>query len=190
MPIRNKTSEIIDLFVVGVATAGVVGLTIMAPNSLVALEKILDNFLTGRDKKHEAKRIAKYLKQRKLVSVEEQVDGDYRVTLTDGGSKRSQIASFERLELPNIRWDGKWRIVTFDIPEQHKQVRDYLSRHMKRVGFKQLQRSVFVYPYGVEEFVAILFDIYPEVKKYFVYAVAEDVSNHNQLVKQFKNILR
>lgn len=46
-------------------------------------------------------------------------------------------------------WDGKWRIVIFDIPEEKKKLREMLRRTLKNSGFKQLQRSVWVSPFDV-----------------------------------------
>lgn len=41
-------------------------------------------------------------------------------------------------------WDGKWRIVIFDIPEQKRLIRDLFRRNLKKWGFKHLQKSVWV----------------------------------------------
>lgn len=52
---------------------------------------------------------------------------------------------FLELELGNQRsWDGKWRVVIFDIPEQKRIVRNLFRRNLKRWGFKQLQKSVWI----------------------------------------------
>lgn len=44
----------------------------------------------------------------------------------------------------NDKWDGKWRVVVFDIPEQKRIVRNLFRRHLKKWGFKQLQKSVWI----------------------------------------------
>ncbi|MBI2596559.1 CRISPR-associated endonuclease Cas2 [Candidatus Daviesbacteria bacterium] len=41
-------------------------------------------------------------------------------------------------------WDGKWRIVIFDIPEQKRIIRNLFRRNLKKWGFKHLQKSVWV----------------------------------------------
>ena len=45
------------------------------------------------------------------------------------------------------KWDGKWRIVVFDIPENLRSIRQALREHLCRLQFYQLQKSVFVLPY-------------------------------------------
>jgi len=44
------------------------------------------------------------------------------------------------------RWDGKWRLVMFDIPENSKNQRDLLRLILKKQGFKKFQASVFIGP--------------------------------------------
>ncbi len=41
-------------------------------------------------------------------------------------------------------WDGKLRIVIFDIPEKKKYWREAMRRELSLMQFKQLQRSVYV----------------------------------------------
>ena len=48
---------------------------------------------------------------------------------------------------PPEQWDGKWRVVLFDIPEKERSSRDVLRKHLRNTGFFQLQRSAFVLPY-------------------------------------------
>ncbi len=48
-------------------------------------------------------------------------------------------------------WDGKWRFVCFDIPEENKDIRDLIRREIKRLGFKSFQRSVWISPLAVDE---------------------------------------
>lgn len=41
-------------------------------------------------------------------------------------------------------WDGKWRIVIFDIPEQKRIIRNLFRRRLKYWGFKRWQQSVWI----------------------------------------------
>lgn len=49
------------------------------------------------------------------------------------------------------RWDKKWRIVLFDIPQERHKDRRSLRRRLKYLGFRPMQKSVFVFPYPCEE---------------------------------------
>ncbi|MEM6997918.1 MAG: hypothetical protein AAF413_03335 [Patescibacteria group bacterium] len=44
-------------------------------------------------------------------------------------------------------WDGKWRIISYDIPESDRMLRNAVRRLIKDLGMKQLQRSIWVCPY-------------------------------------------
>lgn len=189
MPTRTKTSDIIDNLLMGVALSTTFAITIAAPNGLRALEKPLTKLINGRDKRREARRIGTYLKQQKLVKISENSDGSFQITLNEKGRKRVSRIRFDRLVVSKSHWDQKWRIIMFDIPEEHKTMRDYISRHLKRIGFKQLQRSAFVFPYPVDEFMDLLRELFPEVSRHVVYLVADDIDTHNTLVKDFRSIL-
>lgn len=43
-------------------------------------------------------------------------------------------------------WDGKWRLVSFDVPSNRNVMRDRLRALLKEYGFYQLHKSVWVCP--------------------------------------------
>ena len=45
------------------------------------------------------------------------------------------------------KWDGKWRIIIFDIPEISKDLRNHLRFLLKKNNFYKLQHSVFIHPH-------------------------------------------
>ena len=49
------------------------------------------------------------------------------------------------------KWDGRWRIVIFDISEKRRGLRVRVRHLLKRLGFLRLQDSVWVHPYDCEE---------------------------------------
>ena len=54
-------------------------------------------------------------------------------------------------------WDGKYRIVFFDIPEKDRAARDLLRAKLKEIGFVGWQKSVWI---GKE-------DVMVELRKFF-----------------------
>lgn len=60
--------------------------------------------------------------------------------LTDKGRQ----ALILRKLLENKSWDGKWRIVIFDIPEKHRKVRNALRTQLRLWEFQPWQKSVWV----------------------------------------------
>lgn len=161
--------------------------SLIAPNALVALEKPL-NKLVSRDRR-ERKRIAKYMVQEKLLSVTENSDGTYTVLVTIKGMRRATRARLDRIEIEKRQWDKQWRLVMFDIPEKHKTGRDFLAGNLKRVGFLAIQRSVFIYPFPIDSFMAVFFDVVPELRPYVSYMTVSEITHHNLYVKKFAAIL-
>ncbi len=49
------------------------------------------------------------------------------------------------------KWDNKWRLVLFDIPEEKRDIRDQLRKSLKEIGFKNLQRSVWINPLQIDK---------------------------------------
>ena len=78
--------------------------------------------------------------------------GIENVRLTNDGRARFLEHQFQKLALkPSKKWDKKWRLVLFDIPETKKKIRDALRRKLKELGFLEFQKSVFVYPYSCRD---------------------------------------
>lgn len=76
--------------------------------------------------------------------------------LTKKGEKEAFWASMNTelsgYKIRKQKWDGKWRIILFDIPEKKRVLRDYLRSVIKRCGFKEFQKSIWVHPYKIPDF--------------------------------------
>lgn len=73
---------------------------------------------------------------------------DKFVELTPRGIEHLQNLSFEKLTINRPpKWDKKWRLVIFDVPEKQKLKRDILRRKLKQMDFYQVQKSVYAYPF-------------------------------------------
>lgn len=59
----------------------------------------------------------------------------------------------KKLQEKNLRkqWDGKWRLIMFDIPENEKTERNWLRRQLFNSDYRPLQKSVFIGKYPLEE---------------------------------------
>jgi len=56
------------------------------------------------------------------------------------------------------RWDGRWRLILFDVPEARRGARTRLRRYLRDRGFGYLQNSVWITPDPVTEQRAFLAD--------------------------------
>ncbi len=99
----------------------------------------------------------------KLVKEIIRPDGSFRLVLTDEGKRQARIRSLfgDSICFKNARrWDKKWRIVIFDIPEKERGFRDILREHLRELNFYKLQQSVFVSPNPCEKQIAELVSLY------------------------------
>lgn len=68
--------------------------------------------------------------------------------ITEGGKRRILKYALEDLSLqkPTV-WDGKWYLVSYDVPQGLSFLRDYLRGSLKRLGFYPLHESVYLHAY-------------------------------------------
>lgn len=92
-----------------------------------------------------------YLKKRGFLQLKRQ-GHDVCISLTKEGKKRAGKYQIDDLYIERPRkWDGKWRIVVFDIPNSSDIVRNIFRRKLKEFGFYLFQRSVWIYPFECQE---------------------------------------
>lgn len=112
-----------------------------------------------------------------LEEVEELGKIRYQATLKG----RAKILSYIKQD---NKWDGKWRIVIFDIPEKKKKMRNYFRLKLQEIGFRKLQESVWVCPYNIANIVEEIIDLC-EAKPYIHYLLVEEIDDKKVLMKLF-----
>ena len=164
-----------------VATAGILTVAILAPNAL----QFLKPFLKKKKKynlKYYLNQKTKKMVQDGLLKIETQ-NGKQFVLLTKKGEHKLlyyQITEKKK----NIKWDGKWRVVIFDVWENTRSKRNLLRNEIKDFGFIQLQRSVWIYPYPCAEFIELLkTDL--SFGKNLRYMIVEKLDHDNNLRRHF-----
>lgn len=68
--------------------------------------------------------------------------------ITPKAIKHKKYLDAENAKWDDEKWDGKWKIIIFDIPEKQKSKRNIFRGFLRRKGFIRLQNSVFVSPYA------------------------------------------
>ncbi len=81
---------------------------------------------------------------------------DNKIYLTKKGYL--EILKYQ-IQRKHLKWDGKWRIVIFDIPEEKRNYRNFLRNILRWFGFRELQKSVWVFPYDIRGKIKELFKI-------------------------------
>lgn len=121
---------------------------------LLALEKSVDGYVRFEDfayhhyryhygipelKKSSLAKALKRLREGGLIELVSDEQLAFRIT--GKGREKALLAS---LLIEEDKWDGKYRIVIFDIPEKRRIARDLLRIKLKNWGFVPWQRSVWV----------------------------------------------
>lgn len=84
-----------------------------------------------------------------LVEVFSSEHNQYLRLTKEGKQKLNNIALECEASLVSTTWDGYWRIILLDIPEERKNEREALRYLLKKAGFICLKNSVWIsmYPY-------------------------------------------
>lgn len=83
------------------------------------------------------------------------------------------------------RWDGKWRLISFDVPVRDDRKRALLREFLKEFGFLQLQKSVWVCPnYLTEQFWKLVTSY--ELDVYCKTMLVEIIEGDHELKKHFE----
>ena len=160
-----------------------VGLSLfVAPTAIMLAKPFLD---AKREKEREEwkqfnpsylKRTITRMRKEKLVKIVKR-NGEDVVELTKNGRRRIIKYSLENLSIDKPkRWDGRWRLVMYDVPNRRKQMRDVFRQTLKGLGFYQLQESVWLFPYPCEEQVSFLREFYG-VGNEALYAIATQLED-------------
>ncbi|MEK6872110.1 MAG: hypothetical protein AABX16_04365 [Nanoarchaeota archaeon] len=129
------------------------------------------------------------LYKNKMIDLKENKDGSTAIIMLDDGRKRTLNYKLEEIKIKKPKqWDKKWRMVLFDIPSSKKKFRDILRFHLKRLGFYQYQKSVFIHPYECKNEIDFLVELY-EIRPYVRQLVVLDIDNQLHLKEIFKKAL-
>ena len=83
------------------------------------------------------------------------------------------------------KWDGKWRLAIFDIPEDARDKREKLRRLLKEHGFVLLQASVFISPYELNR-AAVDYLKSSALINYIRFARIDELDDDKDLRRKFK----
>ncbi|HEY4501290.1 MAG TPA: hypothetical protein VJI70_03470 [Candidatus Paceibacterota bacterium] len=149
LPMRN-------LILRTLAIGGVMSVALVAPKTLTLLKK-LDRAAANR--KNMYRRITQAIANLEHAGMV-RTSGEYgqrRITLTGKGRTAIETIYASEYRIPEPAfWDGKWRVVMFDIREKRRPARSRLRLLLYGAGFLRLQDSVWIYPYPCDEFISLV----------------------------------
>lgn len=147
------------LLILGVM--GFVSLAVLMPG----LPKVLTPFMKKQYRKwghYNKRRLRSELKRIEKIGLVEEVEenGEVIYKLTEKGKNKSFKYKLEEMNLNKNKWDGKWRIVAYDIPKDKKNQAEAFRNLLKKMSFYQLQKSVWLTPYQCNNEIEFLKNLY------------------------------
>ena len=147
----------------------------------VSLQRKIQHF-AGKNIKtrsYQIKRTIERLEDKGLIVI----DGDF-VHLSRSGLERGLFENIDHFIKKPKRWDKLWRVIIFDIPVEKNKARASLRRKFQELGFYQIQKSVFVYPYPCEEEIMFISKFFG-VEKFVEIILAKKLGEKEEKIKSF-----
>lgn len=178
---KPETTQIADKIMSALLIAYMIPAVLTSPFAGYALVVGLARYYF---KKSDFNREVKRLQKRGYVSLTKTEKG-WLVKLLPKGRIRAKQIAFENLSLPKSKtWDGKWRLFSFDIPEEHKNARNMLRGKLKSLGCFNIQRSLFAYPHDCKRELEAVARHY-KVSKFTLFVEASYMDLDKELRKFF-----
>lgn len=146
-----------------------------------------------RDKSERYRRMwARFNDLRKRKDIEyvgESKDGELIYKFSDKGRIIAKKFLLETLSIERPKkWDGKWRIITFDIPEKYKKARKAFQQKLKEMGCYPAQKSVWIHPFPCEAELAFLKNVL-EIQSFVETYLTKEMPN-GKVIYNFRDLLK
>lgn len=183
----EKFLTISKIVLASLLISGVLTIAVAAPGVLKGLSLFFPKRKYTSYKKEDLRKIksAFYsLKFRKLIILEKSKQG-LIIKLTEKGKERALKCYLKAISLKYKKWDERWRIVIFDIPTKLNRKRDALREFLKHMGFKELQKSIYISPYRCREELEAILE-YLQLKPYVKFLEVDFLEEEELFKKKFK----
>ncbi len=155
---RETKEKVLSASKTVLVTIGVLGFVVVAASmgNAVQLLKYTPFLKKNRLKVYEVNHNIKRLLSRGLIQIKKDKNYEY-LELTEKGKSLLLKCELEGLNKSQpSKWDGKYRLVIFDISESSRRIRDDLRKIIRGFGFVYLQKSVWIYPYPCKDIIELL----------------------------------
>lgn len=177
----GSTSQKILLLLLGGIALGLSG----SPSRYSRVLKSISKDWKALDRQ-ELYRSIRRLYESKLIDYSEHTDGSVEVILNREGRGVALKYKLDEMTIKSpTRWDQKWRVILFDIPENQKSLRDTLRMRLKQLGLLELQKSVFVHPYECRNEIDFVIELY-NARRYVRFIEASHIDNELHLKRKFR----
>ncbi|MCX6723972.1 MAG: hypothetical protein NT155_02220 [Candidatus Staskawiczbacteria bacterium] len=187
---RIRYKKITKNILLTLAIVGVVSVAATSPYFLINIARaILKDKKCNKEKNStnevNLSRSLAGLNKNRIIILKREGD-NFTVRLTEKGKRLVRSIQFDNMKIEKQEvWDGKWRIVIFDIPERRgKHVRDAMRWKLQKLGFYQFQKSVWACPYPCEGEIRLLCEVLG-ASPFVNIITAQEIYNDGNLRKYF-----
>lgn len=181
---RKPRSEIAKDIIQWLAIGGLVCFAATSPYFCVNLMKGIKKW-----RKYKGKRLGDIfssLQRKGYLNIREEGQQIY-ISLTEQGKRMAGWLQIDALRIKRPKeWDGKWRLVIFDIAQVKKLYREAFRGKLKELGFFPLQKSVWLCPFECRDEVEVLREFFGLNERELRLIVAADIGGESLLRKVFK----
>lgn len=169
-----------------VAVGAILGIGIMAPNAIQLFaqkqRRRNENFAKQKEK---IRKYLYYLKNKGSIEFIKEKGDKTVVRITKKGVDKLREFTLEDMVISQPqKWDEKWRLVIFDIPNKMRKGRDALRHKLKELGFYPLQKSIWAYPYPCFDEMIFIAELF-KISRFIDIVTAEEIMNEAKLRKHF-----
>ena len=167
----------------GVLVGAAVAIALTSP---YLVQNLLREFNRERKRKLNREDLEKVLnkfQKDRFVAIVQKGDKGY-LKITQRGRRQLVEFNIDTIKIQKQKWDGRWRLVIFDIPEKSRVARDVLRQKLKEIGFILVQKSVWICPYECQNEISFISSVY-EVERYVNYAIVVQIDNSMFLKEKF-----
>lgn len=148
---RNKKANLQKMILSAVKLTGMLTVAAVTPNVLGAMYKI--GILPHPRQEESILNSRKRLVKKGFLKYENDI---LKITNTGRDYLTREILFDDLIKDKKRKWDGKWRVLIFDIPVKRNNDREYIRNTLIAIGFMKLQHSVWIYPYDCEDLITLL----------------------------------
>ena len=155
---KQPRSEIVKDILRWLVISGAVYIAATSPYFILNLMKALKN-----SRKYPKKRVYDtfYRLEKEGCIQIKKTNKQIYISLTKKGKKKAGWLQIDSLKIKRPKkWDGKWRVVIFDIVELKKTYREAFRGKLKELGFYPVQKSVWACPFDCRDEINLLRDFF------------------------------
>src|SRR3989344_3324822 len=163
------------------------GMIYVAAGSPYFIQKLLQNY--SQFKRYPNKKISNAFSRLKKQGCLrfQTVNHQIYISLTEKGKRKAGWMQIDDLEIAKPRkWDKQWRLVIFDIAQIRKIYREAFRGKLKELGFRPLQKSVWIHPYECQAEIELLKDFFGLSDKELRLIIAQSIGIDVELKKEFR----